>query len=55
MQVKYMATFYLYSKNIKEFPGMDCFSLRKDCGAQMSEQRTERPRPSVSLGTLFKT
>lgn len=55
MQMKYMAIFYLYSKNIKEFPRMDCFSLSKDCGTQMSEQRTERLRPSVSLGTLFKT
>lgn len=29
--MKCMATFYIYSKNIKEFPGMDCFSLSKDC------------------------
>lgn len=50
MQMKYMTKFHIYSKNIKEFPRIDCFSLSKDC-----EQRTEQPRPAVSLGTLFKT
>lgn len=41
MQVKYMTKFHIYSKNIKEFPRMDYFSLSNDC-EQRSNVRSSR-------------